>query len=279
RNASLNISLSGYGNKIKSFLLDGRQLKNVVIPGNLSGKHTIKIVLADNIISGKIHLAGDYFAPETPHAFLSGDTLKWQLVNTAKDYEIVINGKKATAIQDTQYKVTINQYSEYQVIAVDSAGYESFASSPVINIPSAILQTYQMVNFAPASSLPYKGFSGKGFVEISTTKNLKINFNITIPQEGEYAIDFRYANGNGPVNTDNKCAMRSLFINNQRISTVVFPQRGQGQWSDWGFSNALIVKLAKGTYPASLILEPVNTNMNETVNQAMLDYVRLIRLK
>ncbi|TAM95206.1 MAG: hypothetical protein EPN39_15710 [Chitinophagaceae bacterium] len=136
-----------------------------------------------------------------------------------------------------------------------------------------------LLNFAPASTLPYKGFTGKGFVEINTTKNLKIKFNITIPQDGEYAIDFRYANGNGPINTDNKCAMRSLVVNNQQIGTVVFLQRGQGKWSNWGFSNALIVKLNKGTYPASVILEPVNANMNIRVNQAMLDEVRIVRLK
>lgn len=278
RNASLDIELSGYGNKIKSFLLDDKQEKTAEIPGNLRGKHTIKIVLNDNTVAGNIHLVKDYFAPEAPHATLSGDTLHWQAVNTAKEYEVMINGKKVATTQDTQYKVPINQYEEYQVIAVDSAGFKSFTSNPVVNIPPSFLQTYQMENFAPASALSYKGFTGKGFVEISTTKNLKIKFNITIPQDGEYAIDFRYANGNGPINTDNKCAMRSLFINNQRIGTVVFPQRGQGQWSNWGFSNALIVKLTKGTYPASLIFEPVNANMNMQVNQAMLDEVRVIRI-
>lgn len=278
RKASLDIDLTGYGNKIKSFLLDGKQLKSATISGNLTGKHTIKIVLSDNNVTGNINLAKDHFSPETPVAMLSGDTLHWQPVNRAKDYEVIINGKKVATIQDTLFHLSLVDYEEYQVISIDSTGYESFASNPVVNIPSSILQTYQMENFATASALPYKGFTGKGFVEISTTKNLKIKFNITIPQDGEYAIDFRYANGNGPINTDNKCAMRSLFVNNQRIGTVIFPQRGQGQWSNWGFSNSLIVKLTKGTYPASLILEPVNANMNIQVNQAMLDEVRIVKI-
>lgn len=279
RQSLLDIHLAGYGNVIQSFSLDGKELKKAAIPGNITGNHTIKIVLADNRTAGKINLVPDHFSPETPSVALSGDTLHWRPVSHAKNYKIIINGKKVTSISDTQYKVSLNRYAEFQVSSIDSSGYSSFSSAPVVYIPAASQHIYEMEQFAPASSLPYKGYSGKGFVEISTTKNTNIKFQLNIPQDGEYAIDFRYANGNGPINTDNKCAMRSLFINSKRIGTIVLPQRGQGQWSDWGFSNAMIVQLKKGNYPASLVMELENANMNMVVNQAMVDYVRVVRMK
>jgi hypothetical protein len=278
RNASLDIMLTGYGNKISSFSLDGKKSNTAAIPGNIEGKHTINIVLSDNILAGNIHLVQNHIAPEVPVTALSGDTLHWQSIAGAKNYEVIINGKKISTLTDTQYKASLNKYAEFQVIAVDSSGYGSFACAPIVYIPEGSRQIDEMEQFAPASSLPYKGYSGKGFVEISITKNTKINFHITIPEDGEYAVDFRYANGNGPINTDNKCAMRSFYFNGQRIGTAVFPQRGQGQWSNWGFSNAFVMKLKKGRYPASLILEPANANMNGSVNQAMLDEVRIIRI-
>ena len=92
-------------------------------------------------------------------------------------------------------------------------------------------------------------------------------------------MDFRYANGNGPINTNNKCAIRTLR-NGQgaQLGTIVLPQRGVEEWSNWGFTNAVRVHLPKGTTTLTLAYEPANTNMNGAVNQAMLDYLRLRKL-
>jgi hypothetical protein len=90
-----------------------------------------------------------------------------------------------------------------------------------------------------------------------------------------YAIDFRYANGNGPTNTENKCAIRTLFVDNVPINAIVFPQRGKEEWSNWGFSNALKVPLKKGKHIIAISMETANENMNGEINQAMIDYARL----
>jgi len=103
---------------------------------------------------------------------------------------------------------------------------------------------------------------------------------VEVPEAGLYALDFRYANGNGPVNTDNKCAIRTLRDGQgQLLGTVVLPQRGVGEWSNWGFSNAILVPLAKGKNTLTLTYEPANTNMNGAVNQAMLDCLRVRRVR
>ena len=129
---------------------------------------------------------------------------------------------------------------------------------------------------APIALSFSRSFSGSGFAEISTTVNTTLTIPIDVPVAGHYLLDLRYANGNGPVNTENKCAVRTLLADGQRLGTIVLPQRGKGEWSDWGYTNVQPVYLAKGKHTISLALQPADANMNGEVNQAMVDYLRLV---
>ena len=106
-----------------------------------------------------------------------------------------------------------------------------------------------------------------------------INIPVTINESGIYSINFRYANGNGPVNTENKCAIRTLSIDKKITGTVIFPQRGKEEWSNWGFSNSVQVQLSKGKHVVTLSFTAANENMNGEINQAMLDYLQLVKIK
>ena len=77
----------------------------------------------------------------------------------------------------------------------------------------------------------------------------------------------------------NKCAIRSLKIDSIYKGTIVLPQRGTNEWSNWGFSNPLKVCLKKGKHVVQLVLEDFDDNMNGKVNQAMIDYMRIIRIR
>ena len=94
-----------------------------------------------------------------------------------------------------------------------------------------------------------------------------------------YAVSFRYANGNGPVNTENKCAIRTLKVDNKFQGTIILPQRGTNEWPNWGNTNSVQVKLSKGNHLISLVLEPYNENMNGDVNQALIDVLSVYKLK
>ncbi|HRH34907.1 MAG TPA: hypothetical protein PKY12_07595, partial [Catalimonadaceae bacterium] len=87
-----------------------------------------------------------------------------------------------------------------------------------------------------------------------------------------------YANGNGPMNTENKCGIRNLWNLNTKIGTVVFPQRGNQEWSNWGFSNRIEVYLKKGKHQLEIRLDPENENMNGAINQALIDYMEVNRI-
>ena len=56
------------------------------------------------------------------------------------------------------------------------------------------------------------GAAGAGPVRLTSTERTLIELPIPIRREGWYALDVRYANGNGPVNTDSKAAVRTLLI-------------------------------------------------------------------
>jgi hypothetical protein len=275
RQANINISMEGFGNVIKSITLDGKPLANAEIPASLKGKHEIKIVMANKSFEpAKLNLIADYTSVVAPSVSYQSNTLSWDTVDGAVKYKVLLNGIEDNQL--TQNKYTVKKSGEYQVIAVDANGVESFASEPVDVYSGALI--HEVEQFAPKAALPYKGFSGEGFTEINTSQNKSILMNFTVPETGMYAIDFRYANGNGPTNTENKCAIRTLSVNNQVLGTMVFPQRGKEEWSNWGFSNSQQVKLTKGTHKLILSFENSNENMNGTVNQAMLDYLRVIKI-
>jgi hypothetical protein len=278
RQAILNIELTGYGNEIEAITLDGQPLPGAAVPATLTGPHALRIVLKGQApAAAHVTRVANLFSPETPPVAYAHGQLSWPAIKGAQTYRVLKNGQPVNASGALTYAVPTGDYAEYQVLAIDNKGLESFASEPLpVGAPAAEVQ---LETLAPAAAYAYQGFSGKGFVEVSTTKNQRLTLPIVVPEAGRYALDFRYANGNGPLNTDNKCAIRTLRDGRgQLLGTVVLPQRGVGEWSSWGFSNPIVVQLAKGQNTVVLTYEPANTNMNGAVNQAMLDYLRVRRV-
>lgn len=50
------------------------------------------------------------------------------------------------------------------------------------------------------------------------------------------------------------------------------------EWSDWRFFSNVHEKLEKGDNILALVYNPYNANMNVDVNEAVIDYVRVIKL-
>jgi hypothetical protein len=275
RGAVLNIEMEGYGNKIKSFSLDGK-VQQPIISATLTGTHSIKIILADNANpTGKINKVNNYFSLPTPTAKLEGNKIVWEAVKEASYYKILQNGKAVAQVTQTSYAVPSKTFAEYAVIAVDANKVESFASEPLAVSNNTSLQVIEMENIAGKADYPYKGFMGNGFSEISTTINKVVSIPFTAAKAGVYMIVFRYANGNGPTNTENKCAVRTLKIDGIKKGIVLFPQRGKLEWSNWGESNPVNIKLTPGKHTLTLSYEPANENMNGLISQAMLDNVNI----
>jgi len=273
REALLNIELCGWGNEIVSFSLDGVEKKPFISTG-LKGIHNIKIKLACNKIPSKqIRIVDNEYSPHTPVTVLENRKLLWKPNKSVTSYNILRDGKIWKNTTENSVLIPENMLGEFQIVAIGENGFESFASEPVAVYGN--VRIYEVENFVPKSSNQNKDFSGEGFVEISHMKNKKIVVPVKIDKAGIYAIDWRYSNGNGPINTDNKCAIRTFFVDGSNEGVQVFPQRGINLWNSWGWSNSILVELSKGDHQLSLEFMPYNENMNLLVNHAMLDYVRL----
>lgn len=277
RNAVLDIDMEGYGNKIESMEMDGKPYYLNYIDETLKGRHTIHIKLNNAEPETAINKPGNYTTLVAPKAFIDKGKLKWQSIDNAIQYRIYRNGEKFKDINANELLLADRNYAEYAVSAIDDKGVESFISEPVrsLSVTEAI---YQAETFAAKSTLPYKDFTGDGFVGLTLTENTKLSFEVQTAKAGYYFIDARYSNGSGPLNTENKCGIRSLFINEKETAVMVFPQRGKDEWSIWGFTNAIKVYLPAGKNTIALQLRPHNDNMNLEVNSAMIDYIRLTPL-
>lgn len=276
RDVVLDIEMEGYGSRIISFELDGKQTSSFSIPASMTGKHKIKIVLDRKQGSFITNQQPVVFSTQEPVVKYENQQLKWAAAEQAVAYKILKNGKLLQTSTKTNLTVVPGKYAEYQVIAIGRNKTESFASEPVQIVKDKFVSIYQAETVADKSNLPYKGFDAEGFVETSNTMNKVIKFRIQADVDGFYALDFRYANGNGPTNTENKCAIRTLMVDGKPVNSIVFPQRGTGEWSNWGYSNSLQVKMAKGEHVLTLSLEEANENMNGDINEAMIDYLRLM---
>ncbi|WP_372648151.1 hypothetical protein [Draconibacterium sp.] len=279
RKAVLDIEVDGFGNEIEFFMLDGHAIDNAFFPSELEGKHNVHIKMKNKSFSSfGINLVANKFSLPNPQIKFENSKITWNPVKEAKSYKIYRDGAflKSTS---TEYFIPEKKgFSEYSVTAVDDEGSESFGSEPSANYSSENELVFELENYISPSSANYTNFSGTGFIETSYTTNTEIEVPVTVETPGSYLIDLRYSNGTGPWNTDNNCAIRSLYVNNDYQGVQVFPQRGQDEWSDWGWSNSTRVKLLKGSNNIKLIFEEWNNNMDGKINTAMLDKIRLIKL-
>ena len=274
RKAVLNITLEGYGSGISAFYLDGEKA-DACLPGDLEGEHDVRIVLDRHIRPSSITMVANAYSPDTPVCIRSDNMLNWEAIEGARAYRILCDGMPCREIRENYFKM--EQYGEYQVIALGQNGYESFASEPV-NYVNGNLMMVPLEGFGKKESAPYTQFEGSGYLPLSVTENREVVIPVTIPQSGEYALDFLYANANGPVNTDNKCAVRTLWDGAERLGVVVMPQCGEDAYGIWKYTPSRMVSLEEGEHLFRLSFEPENINMNIETNSAAISKMRLIRI-
>ncbi len=277
RNSILDIQIKGFGDGIASFELDGKKATQNSISGSLTGKHILSITMNGKIVESSFSLVKNLVSPKFPELKLENEKLKWNVVESAKSYKIYLNGKIYKELMTNDFDLSLeNKKGEYQVLAVGENGTESFLSKPVFYYPEKEIIRLEAEQFGKISEQKSGGFSGSGFVELTLSDPKPYLFEISAPNSGEYLIEFSYANGSGPINTDNKCGIRALYCNATFVGAAVFPQRGTDEWSNWGISNPLKVKLNKGLNKLELRMESFTKNMNVEVNQFYLDRIDLI---
>ena len=281
RRATLDITVKGYGSEIKSFTLNGKEHKPF-IPADIKGNNKIVITMADNDVPPlRVNRTRNVKAPLTPVAWFEDNTLNWNPIEYIGKYIVLRDGKPVAETHSTAFEAVVP--GEYQIIGVSREGVQSFASEPRSNREKIIVEMPGEVAEAVSSEISYRpekgimGYHGAGFREIDRS-SAPVNIPVEVPADGTYAIYLRYANGNGPVNTENKCAIRTISVDGKRAGIVVLPQRGVANWNDWGNSNVLELPLTAGKHTVTIDFRPENNNMNINTNHALVDEIVLEKL-
>jgi len=294
RNATLNITVKGYGNRIKDFTLNGRK-HEPSLPADIKGSNDIVITLADNEFEPmKVNHTPNVKAPITPIVRLSHSTdlatagspvnnlLEWNPIEYIGHYIVLRDGKPVAETRNTSYAATIP--GEYQVIGVSAEGVESFASEPLSNVETIFMELPYETDLMTSPEVSYKpkraisGFHGQGFVELDH-KSAPVEVEIDIPADGTFAISAIYSNGNGPVNTENKCAIRTIEVDGKPAGTIVMPHRGVANWDDWGNSNTVHADLKSGKHKIAITFRQEDENMNRHTNHALVDRIVIRKIK
>ncbi|MDE5880280.1 MAG: hypothetical protein K2H60_00990, partial [Muribaculaceae bacterium] len=301
RGARLNITVNGYGDRVQSLTVNGKSLypeKGKVIPAKLLTGDVDIYVQMDNkpIAPMKVNHVANSKAPWTPSAWLTTadgtpaeaapalNLLQWNPLEYIAEYIVLRDGEEVGRTRQTTWP-TVTE-GEWQVIGVASDGTQSFASEPRSN---RLRKSFEMgdeksamtsaeVSYKPTGAI--SGWNGNGFAETDKTTPAATVIDMETAQlpEGTYTIAFRYANGNGPVNTENKAAIRSLYVDGVDVGTIVMPQRGVANWDDWGESNTVRVNLTPGKHEVKLVMNPEDSNMNLDTNHAIIDRVIVERV-
>ena len=277
RGATLSIVVRGHGDGVASARLDGHAVERAEIPATFTGTHTLELVMNNRWPSAALHVVASRFSPAAPTTVQREGVLVWRPVIGAARYVVHRNGRPVASTRLTHARPRhADGVDEYQVLAVNASGDESFLSEPVrIAAPGA-----EQVAKPTGAALEHEqtGFSGDGYLRLTRTGNTAVAVPIEVAREGRYAVDLRYANGNGPVNTEDKVAVRTLLVDGDTVGVLVMPQRGANRWNDWGWSNPLRVRLRAGAHTLLIAYTPHDENMNRRENTALLDHVRLTRL-
>jgi hypothetical protein len=271
RGAQLSIHVEGFGTKIATIALDGHPLPNPVLPSSIAGAHEIRIRMDNREkTAAPLKLVDAAVSPDTPETWWGS----LEVTGFHNLYTKPVDHMRYMAFQDghaldnkgaNAVNISENQLdSEFQVLALDSEGLRSFLNEPLRLFDSS----HEMIVAAPS-----------GPIDLTRTTNAKVTMQADVPAAGAYSIDFHYANGSGPINTDNKCAIRTLSVDGKEVGAIVLPQRGKDDWKDFGYTNHQTVQLTAGPHTFTLNFDPWDENMNGEVNRALVDQMRLTRLR
>lgn len=250
RKAILNITIKGTGDEWSTITIDGKELADNFINGNLEGEHDIVITMNNQYAgSGGTTLAQKMKElPETPKWLWNGFYGTNYTYSPALGYRILINGEPTYAMRDsvlgTRDTVT---YRNYSIVAINKYG------NSYISMPHYITTSARCYRFAPhypklvATTLPSSLStlpSSLSPIELDDTTTVTIP--VVTSEPGDYIIDVAYSNGNGPRSLSQQCELLRVSANSHNQGVVAVPQTGTDQWLNKTYSSHLKIKLLKG---------------------------------
>jgi hypothetical protein len=269
RDATLDICVKGYGDVIKSFSIDGELKDEPVFPADMSGHHTVEIVLANRFTQQMTNnMVGDVRAPLTPFVRFSGggSRLRWYTEEGVHHYDVYAGGKKVAETTTGKCKIEDDWKGDIQVIGVAADGTESFPSEP-LNKNTKVARFFEPVMLLQST--------GKDFV-----------IEVEVPHDGVWNLSWYYANARGSLYSDLTCGIRMLYVDGVKAGINVFPNRhfaggspavyATDGWDYWGWTSPQSLELKAGKHRLILKCESDADNMSRKVNDFKLKGYSLI---
>lgn len=94
----------------------------------------------------------------------------------------------------------------------------------------------------------HPGYTGTGFVDQFGEQGDYAQFSISVPEDGKYALVFRYANDTGTTST------RSVYVDGIKKAQLKF--RDQVNWDTWARDAYYVVTLTAGSHTVKLSVDP-----------------------
>ena len=259
RNATYDISVSGYGDSIRSFKLDGAETADATVSGDLTGHHTVEIVMSDSFRQNlKTNHQKPCWTPKVTIVNLEDGWFDWNAMNDIDHYEVYVGGRKVYESKERGCDMLPEWKGDVQLVSVTADGVRSFPTEPH-NLNRKVVEDF------PEVMLTKK--SGKEF-----------SIAVDVPADGTWSLSWKYANATGPVTTDNNCGIRMLYVDGQKIGINVFPQRGEESWDNWGWTNPEKINLKAGKHTFTLKMDSDADNMDIDINDFKIKSLRLTEL-
>ncbi len=182
RDALLDIYISGSGDSITEFNIDGQQSRSFLFPDTLKGKHFVSIELSrrHNGYQSGVNICQPTYMPATPNVKWSGS--RNALITNYQpeiDYQLLINGEFQTIIASSHYRMfSTNSYTVVNFIPTFSNMWTGFSQQPyrytpgdtrnVIDIKNNVLDLHEITPGSYMITLTYESADSTAIGEITS---------------------------------------------------------------------------------------------------------------
>ena len=268
RNSNLTIKLSGKGDKVKSFMVDGesKDVNSYVFPVDSTGNHTIEIEMENSTTEYKINKSEDNLVvcPEMPVMNYLNGTLSWTQ-KSGLTYKLW-TGKEYIDVSGGSYTVDTGVYGCYSLMAVSADGVCSELSKPIVVSPAQIKVE------AESGTVSDSSYISNGYVIDKKGRSANLTLNVNIAKAGKYLLSAVY-NNSGDATSGVSCAIRSVYVDGADMGSLVFPEVYSNHKDQ--LSTHLALDLSKGTHTVKVFYDTDNwydRNMKITKNDVEYNY-------
>ncbi len=270
RGTAVHIRLKGHGRRIATCRINGQEVPPVIRPG---AEETVLVEIelaSDATDGGAVRMAGTERSLPTPEWIIDEESIAWQPVPGADYYRIYHNGLPVSQTEYCRYTPVFGRDGGYyQVMAVALDGRESY-----LNEPNEYPRHDARIETRPC------GLSGdEVWTSSLQTGPDGLFYDVNVAVKGVYRVSAFYANGMYDVADGNTCALRSLYMNGERMGTLAFPHTSwTGNWEKFMYSTSLEVVLQPGAHRVELLYDEFSRNMNVKVNDMVIKHLRFTRI-